>query len=219
MHNLAVLAISPAAKTANYLTAARWFKEAASHGLVDSQFNLGVLNERGLGMPKDLVEAYRWFTLAARQKDQKAQQKRDEVAVLLSDSERLKAERLIAEWRVKPKNEAVNRLAPEPPVTAERNGGEKPQAPRPAEMPTAAILRTNWKTDVAQVRKPSSATAAMVAEAQRLLKQRGYDPGPIDGVPGRRTQDAIRNFQRRAGLTPTGDVTEALIVKMAFLQL
>jgi TPR repeat protein len=217
MHNLAVLAIAPGGRTANYLTAARWFKEAAAHGLVDSQFNLGVLHERGFGMVKDPVEAYRWFALAARQKDQKAQQKRDEVARMLTASERVKAERLVAEWRAKPRIEAVNRLAPEPPAAI--NGGEKtPNAPRTADMPTAAIMRTSWKTDVAPVRKPSG-NAAMVAEAQRILKQRGYDPGPIDGVPGKRTQDAVRSFQRRLGMAPTGDVTEVLIAKMAFLPL
>lgn len=59
----------------------------------------------------------------------------------------------------------------------------------------------------------------MVLEAQRLLKQRGFDPGPIDGIPGKRTQEAIRSFQRRAGLAATGDVSDALIVKMAFLPL
>jgi TPR repeat protein len=217
MHNLAVLAIAPGGKTANYITAARWFKEAAAHGLVDSQFNLGVLHERGFGMAKDPVEAYRWFALAARQNDRKAQQKRDEVGRMLSAGERVKAERLVAEWRAKPRIEAVNRLAPEPPA-AIGDGEKTPSAPRTADMPTAAIMRASWQTDVAPVRKPSG-TAAMVAEAQRLLKQRGFDPGPVDGVPGKRTQEAVRSFQRRLGMAPTGDVTEVLIAKMAFLPL
>lgn len=43
-----------------------------------------------------------------------------------------------------------------------------------------------------------------VMEIQALLKKIGYDPGPIDGVFGRQTQQAVINFQRDNGLTPDG---------------
>ena len=42
----------------------------------------------------------------------------------------------------------------------------------------------------------------LVADAQRLLQLSGYDPGPIDGHMGLRTQRAIRAYQaaaRRSG--------------------
>lgn len=38
----------------------------------------------------------------------------------------------------------------------------------------------------------------LVADAQRLLRLRGYDPGPIDGRFGWRTQRAIRAYQETA---------------------
>jgi hypothetical protein len=38
----------------------------------------------------------------------------------------------------------------------------------------------------------------LVADAQRLLRRRGYDPGPIDGQVGWRTQRAIREYQALA---------------------
>jgi Putative peptidoglycan binding domain len=38
----------------------------------------------------------------------------------------------------------------------------------------------------------------LVADAQRLLQLRGYDPGPIDGRFGWRTQRAIRAYQATA---------------------
>ena len=38
----------------------------------------------------------------------------------------------------------------------------------------------------------------LVADAQRLLQLRGYDPGPIDGRFGWRTQRAIRAYQAAA---------------------
>src|SRR3546814_437878 len=35
---------------------------------------------------------------------------------------------------------------------------------------------------------------------QKRLKELGYDPGPVDGVPGRRTAEAVRQFQRDTAL-------------------
>ena len=41
-------------------------------------------------------------------------------------------------------------------------------------------------------------------EIQRGLKRRGYDPGPVDGLLGRRTAQAIRKFQADNGLYVNG---------------
>jgi uncharacterized protein (TIGR02594 family) len=41
---------------------------------------------------------------------------------------------------------------------------------------------------------------------QRRLKAHGYDPGPLDGVPGRLTIRAIKAFQRTHGLVADGIV-------------
>ncbi len=217
MHNLAVLATSPNRRSVNYLTAAKWFKEAAAYGLLDSQFNLGVLYQNGLGLPKSSVDAYVWFALAARQRDERAVQKRDEVARMLSPAERQRADGLVRGWTPKPRSEIANRIAPEPPAGTE-NGHETSAATSVAPASAAVMSAASWNTDIAVLAKGSGVTL-MVAEAQRLLKQMGYDPGPIDGVPGPRTQAAIRSFQRRTGLTPTGEISEGLIVKMAFLPL
>lgn len=43
-------------------------------------------------------------------------------------------------------------------------------------------------------------------EIQRALKAKGFDPGPIDGVRGRKTINAIKDFQRTNGLTVDGIV-------------
>jgi uncharacterized protein (TIGR02594 family) len=43
-----------------------------------------------------------------------------------------------------------------------------------------------------------------VAAIQRALKERGYDPGPIDGDAGPLTIAAVTAFQRAQGLVPDG---------------
>ena len=45
-----------------------------------------------------------------------------------------------------------------------------------------------------------------VLEVQRLLAEAGYDPGPIDGIVGRKTIAAIRAFQRQFMRRPDGRV-------------
>ena len=45
-----------------------------------------------------------------------------------------------------------------------------------------------------------------VQEIQSLLKRLELDPGPVDGAFGRRTEQAVRAFQRRFGLVPDGIV-------------
>jgi hypothetical protein len=43
-----------------------------------------------------------------------------------------------------------------------------------------------------------------VKQAQQALKDKGHDPGPIDGVMGARTQEAIKSFQSANNLQATG---------------
>ena len=42
-------------------------------------------------------------------------------------------------------------------------------------------------------------------QLQEALRLAGFDPGPVDGIFGPRTQDAMRRFQRTRGLPETGN--------------
>jgi peptidoglycan hydrolase-like protein with peptidoglycan-binding domain len=45
-----------------------------------------------------------------------------------------------------------------------------------------------------------------VRQVQGLLRERGYDPGPIDGIIGQKTRTALRQFQRDHNLPTTGRI-------------
>ena len=47
-------------------------------------------------------------------------------------------------------------------------------------------------------------------DVQHLLTMIGFEPGPIDGLVGRNTRAAIKDFQEAHGLEPTGQVDAAL---------
>jgi peptidoglycan hydrolase-like protein with peptidoglycan-binding domain len=43
-----------------------------------------------------------------------------------------------------------------------------------------------------------------IKRAQEALKTKGYDPGAVSGRLHAKTQEALREFQRKNNLTPTG---------------
>lgn len=53
-----------------------------------------------------------------------------------------------------------------------------------------------------------------VAEIQRELNRLGYDAGPVDGVMGRRTRDAIREYQADNDMARDGQATADLLRRL-----
>jgi len=60
----------------------------------------------------------------------------------------------------------------------------------------------------------AGAKAESVREAQVSLRQAGYDPGPVDGVMGPRTQTALASYQRAQGLAATGHLDSETLVRL-----
>jgi hypothetical protein len=53
-------------------------------------------------------------------------------------------------------------------------------------------------------------------QVQSTLEREGYYSGPVDGVLGPQTREAIENYQRDHRLTVTGKVTSAMLNRMGF---
>jgi lytic murein transglycosylase len=62
----------------------------------------------------------------------------------------------------------------------------------------AGTFKAAWPTD-----DPALSRAERM-ELQEALAIQGFDPGEIDGIIGPRTLEAIKEFQRSAGMTPDG---------------
>ena len=50
--------------------AVRWYRQAAAQGLVQAQYNLGVMYETGRGVRQDLALAQEWYGKACQNGDQ-----------------------------------------------------------------------------------------------------------------------------------------------------
>ncbi len=214
MHNLAVVL---AGAERNYAEAAKWFRKAAEHGLRDSQYNLAVLYERGLGVRKDLAEAYYWYGLAARQKDADAAQRQSVLAARLPAEE------------VKALKKRIAAFAPgKPVVEANFVAIDNPAWRKDAAAAASSSLAAGSGQGLVQQAAASAGTARSKADAsgrgaeiihdatrirrlQELLARIGYDPGPADGKMGPRTANAIRLFQLQMGLKVNGQPTREVL--------
>jgi len=53
-----------------------------------------------------------------------------------------------------------------------------------------------------------------VKAAQQALKDKGHDPGPVDGVMGPKTQAALKDFQSKEGLSASGQLDTETMSKL-----
>ena len=145
MHNLAVMDAEDAgAGKPDYVEAAAGFRAAGEFGVRDSQYNLGVLYGRGLGIPQDLAQSWMWFSLAAQQGDADAGKKRDEVSAKLDAKQLAAATKALADFKLKTPAPVANE-APQPPggweTKAPAPQAAKPAAPAASPTPTAPAVK------------------------------------------------------------------------------
>lgn len=73
---------------------------------------------------------------------------------------------------------------------------------------SAAGKSDSMKSDTSMKSKQGGRAAGVGAEqvkaAQQALKDKGHDPGEVDGKMGPKTQAAVRDFQSKEGLKATG---------------
>lgn len=184
MHNLAVLYATGVGGTPDFAQAAHWFTEAAELNVRDSQFNLAILYARGNGVPQDLTESYKWFAIAAREGDQDAAQKRDEVANALKPEQLKSAKAKLDLWKPKPMNDAAN----------------TPMVPDE----WLAKGKTTATVDMKRA----------IRNIQAILNNNGFDAGKPDGEMGKKTVAAIKAFQKSVGQEPSGRIDDALVKEL-----
>ena len=174
----------------DYAQAVHWYRKAARQGDAIAQSNLGVIYGNGQGVEQDYVRAYAWIELAAAQGNANAARNRDTIRHNMNTVQVAKARQLSRQLLLPPK-------PPPQPVTAQallsapRFGGRKVE--RPAD------------------RIPLMLSNETVRLLQEYLTALGYDPGPVDGVIGRRTVIALKQAQVDLKVAPTGEVTPELL--------
>ena len=89
----------------DYGEAVKWSRLAAEQGVAEAQFLLGMMCQDGLGVSRDYVMAYMWYSLAAStmsgQLAALASKSRDGVGATMIPTQIAEAQRLAREWKPK----------------------------------------------------------------------------------------------------------------------
>ena len=97
-----------------------WFRKAAEGGVVDSQYNLGLLYQSGSGLPQDLAEAYRWFTIAGIGGDAQARANARELEQKIAPAMLATVKKAAAEFRPTVQGAGQAQAPPEAVATAQK---------------------------------------------------------------------------------------------------
>ena len=62
-------------------------------------------------------------------------------------------------------------------------------------------------------------TAEGIRTVQQALQKKGFDPGPIDGIVGPQTEQAVRKFQDAYGINNSGHIDNQTLYALGQTQL
>ena len=189
----------------DYGEAAKVWRPLADGGDAMAQFNLGLLHETGRGVAEDFAQAAAWYERAALQGLTQAQ---FNLALLHQTGRGVEKDGTQALYWLE--------------VAARHGeGAEQGQAADAAARLAEILLAEDVDNARARVDeftpRPEDALVGeattlilserQVEELQRRLAAHGYDPGPLDGVPGEQTHGAVRRYLADRGLAwPEGEL-------------
>ncbi|WP_300554916.1 peptidoglycan-binding protein [Maricaulis sp.] len=195
--------------------ARRWTERAANAGHRRAMHNLAVMHYYGTGTARDFETAARWFQEAALLGLRDSQ---FNLALLFESGQGVPLSLADAyTWFLISANEndptAAERarllqaqLPPE--AVSEARSIAAGFAPRPIDAEANGLYQNQpWD-------RTASAASEDVERAQGFLSVLGYTPGPIDGMIGAQTREAIMAFEAAQGLPRTGRVDAVLLDRL-----
>ena len=180
--------------------AAALLADAAGQGHAEAQHLLGEAHAAGRGVPKNLPWAARWYGKAAHQGLSRAQYA---YGLVHARGLGLPVDR----------TEGYRWL-----LLAARAGHERAEVVRHAletkMAPEMIKLAEAWADRFQAVRAQPFAEAPTVMYVQQVLNTLGYEAGPVDGQPGKKTHGAVRRYQKTSGLQRDGRVSPGLVDRL-----
>ena len=182
----------------NPQTAFRWYQRAADQGHVRAQHNLGTFYAEGKGTARNYTEAARWFSRASQgglAESHYSLGMIHELGLGVRKDDR-KAASYYRSALAAGSAEAAAKLAQIEPAIRELS--------KQADEALAARVATTENEPAAAAAKGRALSASGIVNLQRLLARLDLSPGPPNGVLGEQTVEAIKLYQRFAGLPVDG---------------
>lgn len=213
VYNLGVLTQRGAGVERDEDAAFRLFQRAASDGHAQAQYALGLAYAFGRGVEPDMQEAASWLQAASANGFPRGAYQLGRLYEEGFDGEPDLAAaagwyRIAAEAGEADAQSALERLT---------DAGTEPASRQ--ELTSAVPVPDSTPEPVAPGGDGAAEDAGglsreQLRELQRRLSALGYEPGPVDGVMGGQTGQAITAFQRDRGLEPDGEPSEALLQRL-----
>jgi hypothetical protein len=107
-----------------------------------------------------------------------------------------------------------------PPAPIQREATPLPEPSRVAKLDETGV-KSGGDALAGDPNRPVRSARALsgpqdVRRAQEALRNQGQDPGPIDGIMGPRTRQALRQFQKANGLQQTGTLDAETRERLAY---
>lgn len=215
-----------------------WFTEAANNGVANAKYNLGVLYHQGLGVPESIDKAMELYEEAASLGHPEAQYNLGIASIegIGIPYNPKKAAAYFEAAADKGITEAAYNLGliyengllgesrPDEALSwykmASDQGSIEAQSALDQLTNSLGISSDDVNRIVARVRaeQPTKGAQAnfkaekqLIAQIQTELMRRGLYPGPVDGMTGPMTENAIKTFQRAAQIEATGRASKELL--------
>lgn len=189
-YNLGIAYIEGIGVAYDPLKAASYFESSARSGLTEAAYNLGLIYENGLLGEAKPEEALLWYQTAAQKGSPEAKAALEQLAKSLNISLR-EVNRLVETMK-----ETKGRNAD--PLSGEQKAEEDFSATPASEKKEASL----------------PARRLLTMQVQEHLTKVGIYDGPIDGLNGPLTQDAIRSYQAMNNIRIDGNVSEDLLADL-----
>jgi TPR repeat protein len=214
VYNLGVLTQRGDGVEQDSAAAFRLFRRAAEEGHAQAQYALGLAYVGGRGVDRDLQEAASWFQAASANGFPRGAYYLGRLYEEGFEGEPDPAAaagwyRIAAEAGDPDAEEALERLTdagtePAGPLELEGSVPVPDRAPEP-EAPGGTAAGDGEAVELSR---------DDIREIQTRLDELGYDPGPVDGLMGDRTESAIAAFQQDRGLEADGEPSPALLDRL-----
>lgn len=222
--DMATLRAEEAYSQKQFEVAAQSYQEADAAGGAYGQMMLGRMYVRGVGVRKDVVEGRRLITKAA---DAGYAPAHNMLGLWLwQGGDGVRADRSKAVEHFRKSAELKDEFAAFMMGVAYARGQGVPANAEEAMRWFQEAEKRGFDVDrrllteeglAGYMRRFAGAAArndsqrVLVRQIQEALQQRGYDPGPVDGLYGAKTRKAIEDFQRASGKTVDGKADRSVL--------
>jgi len=220
---------------ANYGVALEQFQGSAADGDAASQYMLGELYAEGRGVRQDIVEAHKWYSLAAGWGHDRADAARRSLERFMSQGQIAEARERAAQWQapataaadtglsfsVRNAQSTLNRLGYSAGPEDGMMGPSTRSAIRTFQADHALAVDgrlTRGLFAMMQAEQSGGQNQAvstgLISNVQSELRKRGYDIAVVSGTVDPATESAIRAYQQQSGMRVDGRASDSLLARL-----